>query len=125
MPRQHEDLADFVRRTLKETGLSTRAVQDRARRKGLKITSGYVSRIVSRTVTNLTVNSLKALAAGLGVSEREVFATVLREPPSPEFYESDFATLYSKYKELSEADKKETRVLIKAIDREIEHRLKD
>jgi transcriptional regulator with XRE-family HTH domain len=123
--KQREGLADFVRRILKETGLTTSDVEQRAKRKGKRINSGYVSRVVSRTATNLTIEKLKALAAGLGVREEEVFNRVLEKPleSDPEYQESDFAFLFSKYKDLSESDKRELRTLIQAISREIEWRL--
>jgi transcriptional regulator with XRE-family HTH domain len=123
--RQREDLADFVRRTLKEKRLSTRDVEERAKRKGMRITHGYVSRIISHSATNLTVDKLKALAAGLGIREKEVFDRVSNEPleSEPDYHESDFAHLFSKYKNLKDEDKKELRTLIKTIDREIEWRL--
>ena len=122
--RTKEDLADFVRRTLNEKRLTTRDVEQRAKRKGKRITHGYVSRIVSRTATNLTVDRLKALAVGMGVREKEVFDRVTGEPIENDFDESDFALLHAKYKELSDEDKKEVRTLVRAIDREIEWRLK-
>jgi len=125
MAKKKEDLAEYVRRILREKPLTTRDVQDRAKRKGKRITHSYVSRIISRTVTNLTVDKLKALAAGLGVREKEVFERLFNEQieTDPEYQESDFAILFAKYKDLSEGDKKEVRTLIKTIDREIEWRL--
>lgn len=123
--KQKEDLADFVRRVLKEKNLTTRDVEQRAKRKGKQINNGYVSRIVSRTATNLTVDKLKALAFGLGVQEKEIFDHVLSDPleSNSDFQVSDFALLFDKYEDLPEADKKEVRVLIKAIEYEIERRL--
>jgi len=123
--KQKEDLADFVRRVLKEKGLTTRDVEQRAKRKGKQINNGHVSRIVSRTATNLTVDKLKALAFGLGVREKEIFDHVLSDPleSNSDFQVSDFALLFDKYEDLPEGDKKEVQVLIKAIEYEIERRL--
>jgi transcriptional regulator with XRE-family HTH domain len=125
MAKKKEDLADYVRRMLKEKSLTTRQVEDRAKRKGKRIAHSYISRIISRTATNLSVDKLKALAAGLGVREKEVFERLYNEPleTEPDYQESDFAMLFSKYDQLSEQDKKEVRTLIKTIDRELEWRL--
>jgi transcriptional regulator with XRE-family HTH domain len=123
--KQKEDLADFVRRILKDKNLTTRDVEERARRKGKSINNGYVSRIVSRTATNLTVDRLKALALGLGVRQKDIFDRVLDEPleSEAEYQGSDFALLFSKYQDLTDEHKKEVRMLIKAIERDIEWRL--
>jgi transcriptional regulator with XRE-family HTH domain len=70
---QIEDLADYVRRTINEKDLTLRQVEERS---GGAITHGYVSKILSRAVTNLSVDKLKALAKGLGMPEEEVFAVI-------------------------------------------------
>lgn len=123
--KRKEELPDFIRRLLKEKGLSTRDVEERAKRKGKKITHGYISRIVSRTVTNPSVDKLKALAAGLGVREKEIFDYLHNDPleNNAAYQESGFAFLYEKYKDLTDKDKMELSIFITIIDHEIERRL--
>lgn len=78
---QTEDLADYVRRIINERDLTLRQIEERS---GGAITHGYVSKILSRAVTNLSVDKLKALAKGLGIPGEEVFAVVRGETTSGE-----------------------------------------
>lgn len=78
---QTEDLADYVRRIINEKELTLRQVEERS---GGAITHGYVSKILSRAVTNLSVDKLKALAKGLGIPEEELFAVVRGKTTSGE-----------------------------------------
>jgi transcriptional regulator with XRE-family HTH domain len=75
-----EDLSGYVRRILREKSLSFRDVQ---RRSGGRITQGYVGAIVNGRYANPSVEKLKALAAGLGESEEEVFRVARGLPPAP------------------------------------------
>ena len=89
-------LAGYVRRTLDAKGMETSEVQERARRLGWEIHQSYVSRIVSGKAGHLTVPKLQALAAGLGVSEDEIFA-IARGIEKPTSYTStEFYVLYER-----------------------------
>jgi transcriptional regulator with XRE-family HTH domain len=116
-----ESLDQYVRRVIKEKGLS---LSDVERRSGGTISDSYVCGIINGNVGSLTIAKLKALAQGLGVPEDEVFAVARGRSPkdNQDFLESTFASLYSKYKDLSEDDKKEVFKLLEVIDREIEWR---
>ena len=111
----------YVRRILKEKGLSLSEVE---RRSGGCISDSYVCGIINGNVGSLTITKLKALAQGLGVPEDELFAVARGRSTkdNQEFQESTFASLYDKYKDLSEEDKKEVYKLIEVLDREIEWR---
>ena len=65
----NEDLSQYVDRVMREKHLSRHDVKLRS---GGEITDSYVSAIVSRSASNLSVEKLKALAAGLRVSEKEI-----------------------------------------------------
>jgi transcriptional regulator with XRE-family HTH domain len=72
--RRHvEDLADFVKRMRHEKDLSQRDVELKS---GGEISKGYIGQIENRDVLgdSVTPQKLKALAAGLSVSEDEIFA---------------------------------------------------
>ena len=70
MPKSHKGaLSQYVRRIMLERNLSRRDVKLRS---GGQITDSYVSGIVNGTATNLSIEKLKALAQGLGVTEREL-----------------------------------------------------
>jgi transcriptional regulator with XRE-family HTH domain len=75
-----EDLSGYVRGILSQKRLSFRDVQ---RRSGGRITQGYVGAIVNGRYANPSVEKLKALAAGLGESEEEVFRVARGLPPAP------------------------------------------
>lgn len=116
-----ETLDIYVRRILKEKGLS---LSDVERRAGGGISDSYICGIVNGHFGSLTVVKLKSLAHGLGVPEDEIFAVARGIPiqDSSEYMESEFASLFSKFKALSEKDKKEVASLLEMIDREIERR---
>lgn len=70
----NEELADYVRRIRADRGLSLNDVANKARQKGKQISSGYVSQIENRYIVSVTTVKLQALAAGLDISEEEVFS---------------------------------------------------
>ncbi|HKY03595.1 MAG TPA: helix-turn-helix domain-containing protein [Blastocatellia bacterium] len=65
-----EDLSHFVKRVMRLKGLTLRDVEVRARG---RITDGYISGIISGTAKNPSVEKIKALAEGLGVTPDELF----------------------------------------------------
>jgi transcriptional regulator with XRE-family HTH domain len=72
MPKaDKETLAQYVTRIIKEKKFTHQEVRKLA---GGKITDGYVRGIMTGKARNPSVDKLKALARGLGVSEDEVFS---------------------------------------------------
>ena len=72
-----ENLAQYVKRVVKQKGLKLREIEEKS---GGEITNGYISSIMSGNVTNLTVEKIAALAVGMGVDGREIFAAAYGEP---------------------------------------------
>ena len=70
MPNSRETLAEYVCRVFKKRGLKHHEVREMS---GGKITDGYVRGIMTGKAKNPSVDKLKALARGLGVSEDEIF----------------------------------------------------
>lgn len=68
---KQEDLSDFVRRMLEETGLSESEVAEKSN-KG--ISQGYINDIKNKRVlgSGVSIKKLQALAKGFGVSEQLV-----------------------------------------------------
>ncbi|HEX5736025.1 MAG TPA: helix-turn-helix domain-containing protein [Blastocatellia bacterium] len=64
------DLSKYVRRVMKQKGLTQRDVELRSEG---KITDGYVADILSGAAKNPSIEKLKALARGLGVDLHELF----------------------------------------------------
>lgn len=116
-----ETLEQYVKRVLREKGLT---LSDVERRAGGTISDSYVAGITNGNVRNLTLDKLKALARGLGVTEDKIIAVAsgLASLAEDGFHQSDFASLFKKYKYLSEQDKKEVQVLLQVLDNEIERR---
>ena len=75
-----DSLSHFVRRAMRQKGLSIRDVQDRAGGPH-KIAASYISRIINAKVTNLSVDKLLILADGLGVDPFELFAAASARLP--------------------------------------------
>lgn len=120
---QIEDLADYIRRIINEKDLTLREIEERS---GGAITHGYISKILSRAVTNLSVEKLQALAKGLGISEEVVFAVARGKAldGDPEFEKSEIAALFYDYKDLTEEDQKDLRVIWEMLGVEIKRRKK-
>ncbi|HEX7998580.1 MAG TPA: helix-turn-helix transcriptional regulator [Pyrinomonadaceae bacterium] len=118
---KQESLDRYVRRVLKEKGLSYAEVE--ARSEGA-ISDSYIGNIVTGSVGSVTVAKLKALARGLDVSEDEIFAIARGHSPADlrEFQKSRFATLFDKYKRLHADDQQEMLILLEAVEHEIERR---
>jgi transcriptional regulator with XRE-family HTH domain len=70
---ENETLADFVLRVRNEKGLSLEDVSERA---GGLIGKSHINRIETGASPNPSPQKLQALAAGLGVSEEELFTLV-------------------------------------------------
>jgi|SRR6185369_6475960 len=81
-----ESLAQYVTRVIKEKDLTHDEVKHLS---SGRITDGYVRGIITGKATNLSVDKLRALALGLGVSEDEIFRVARGLPPVPEGKELD------------------------------------
>ena len=80
MPKKDlETLAQFVTRIIKEKELTHQEVRKLA---SGKITDGYVRGLMTGKARNPSVDKLKALARGLGVSEDEIFRVARGLPPN-------------------------------------------
>src|SRR5215467_10651430 len=119
---RHEGLDRYVRRILKEKELT---LSDVERRADGNISDSYVAGNTAGAIRNLTIDKLKALARGLGVAESQILAVAsgIPLPENGDLYESGFARLFHKYKELSEEDKREVDAILEMVSREIERRL--
>ena len=119
-----ESLSEFIRRIISEENLSQRQMVERAVRRGFRITQSYISQIMSGTATNVTIEKLQALAAGLNRPEEELF-DVARGGKIEDrvLLDATISSLLVKFRQLSDQDRSEITILLKALDREIEDRL--
>lgn len=63
----------YVRRTLKESGVSFHEAAERARTRGHRLSVSYLSSLANGMKSNPSVLTVQALAAGLGRPETEIF----------------------------------------------------
>jgi transcriptional regulator with XRE-family HTH domain len=124
--KNKETPQEYVNRVLAETGLSHVQVSARAQKLGYKLSAGYVHNIARGTADNPSIQLMQALAAGLGRPEDEVDAVFRGRPITEElkYKNSYFARLWGEFKELSDADQKELRIVLDNQQREIQRRLK-
>jgi transcriptional regulator with XRE-family HTH domain len=123
MPRP-ESPQEYVNRIMQEQGFTHRKVAERAKALGHKLSGGYVHNIASGDIDNPTVKLIKALAAGLGRPDDEVFAKFRGQTPteSGEYKESLFAALWAEYQNLPAKEQRELRTAIDMLQREIQRR---
>ena len=79
--RDLETLAQYVTRIIKEKGLRHHEV---GKLSGGRITDGYVRGLMTGKARNPSVDKLKALGLGLGVSEDEIFRVARGLEPPPD-----------------------------------------
>ena len=116
-----ETLAEYIFRVMREENLSYSDLVRRAEKKGFKITQSYLSKIVNEAAGDVSVGKLKAIAAGLGRREQEVFAVASgTQLEKDEVEDAMFNALAFGYKKLTDKDKERIAVLLKALEREIE-----
>ena len=116
-----EDLADYVRRVMKEKELTHRQVETQSKRDGSQgIAHSYISKIISRSVSNLSTEKLKALAKGLQVSEDEVFARARGQKPDPIAESNKLLEAAHKFDALPELKRPAVEPLIDILNRELD-----
>jgi len=106
MAERQETLADYVRRVIKEKGLNYRLV---SRQSGGQISHTTVGDIVSGAQKGITVETLQALARGLGVDEDEIFEVARGKTPQDEegYARSLFYKAWIHYQETDDEDEKQ------------------
>lgn len=118
-------LSEYVRQVMREENISQRHLVERAERRGFKITQSYISQIISGAASNVTIEKLQALAAALNRPEEELFDIARGGKTDPRVLSDAVVTsLLAKFSRLPEEDKNEMTILLKALDREIEDRLR-
>jgi transcriptional regulator with XRE-family HTH domain len=73
-----ETLSEFLKRVMKQKGLTLRDVEGKC---GKKITNSYISRVINGKGKNLTLETIVALASGFGVDPHDIFAAAYGKPP--------------------------------------------
>ena len=118
-------LSEYVRQVMSEENISQRHLVERAERRGFKITQSYISQIISGAASNVTIEKLQALAAALNRPEEELFDIARGGKTDPRVLsDAVISSLLVKFSNLPEQDKNEMTILLKALDREIEDRLR-
>ena len=100
MIKGSETLAEYVRRTRLERGLSCMDVQQRSARAGKKIVASYVNRIENGIAGRVSNDRLLALAHGLGVPEEELLDVARGVKPKSKG-DAEEVRLVARFRELS------------------------
>jgi transcriptional regulator with XRE-family HTH domain len=72
------NLGKYLQLLLDQSGLNATDIERRCHK---KITNSYIGRITRGEVTNLTVETIVALAEGFGVDPHELFSIACGKPP--------------------------------------------
>src|SRR5438477_1560251 len=116
---------DYVRRVIAEKGLSHVKVAQRAKKLGGGLSPGYVNSIIQGQVKSPNIDMIYSLSLGLGEPVEDLLAIYLGRivPSDTGFKKSAAFALYQECERLeSETDKKEVRVLIDVVKRDIQRR---
>ena len=101
---RHEPLSDYVRRIISEKKLNYREV---ARRSGGEISHSTVGDIINNPTKDVQIETLRALAKGLGEPESEVVSHARGEKlDDDDFRQSILHMLHEKAKTASREDKR-------------------
>jgi transcriptional regulator with XRE-family HTH domain len=121
---QTETPSDYVRRIIAEKGLSHVKVAQRAKALGGELSPGYVNSIIQGHVKSPSVDMVYNLSLGLGEPVEDLLAIYLGQilPEDSMFKRSAFVTLYNECEHLSDSDKRDVRVLLDALKRDIQRR---
>lgn len=74
-----ETLAEYVTRIRRQKGLSLRQIEGNCEK---KLTASYIGRIAKGKYQNLSMETVSALAEGLGVDLQEIFIVAYGKQPS-------------------------------------------
>lgn len=110
-----EPLALFVKRIRQEKKMSLADVERNSRRTGPGISNGYVSQIENGLMTNPSIDALRGLAQGLGISEDLIFA--IARGKSPEDPDVVHARLIGMYEDIPPQCQKDVMDLLEVLQR--------
>ncbi|MCP9496713.1 MAG: helix-turn-helix transcriptional regulator [Pyrinomonadaceae bacterium MAG19_C2-C3] len=96
-----------------------------AERSGGLIAQSYFFKIENGLVKNVSIEKLRAIARGLGISEEELLRVARGKPKSvdEDLESSEFALLYSKHTRLTAQQKRDFKKVIEMVDRELDREL--
>ena len=117
---EQEKISDYVRRVIRDKGLSYRQV---AQNSGGAISHATVSDIINERNRNLSTATLVGIAKGLGVPEEEIFAVARGKAlDTEEAFTGEFALLFKGFHDLSPEDQAEMRAMVRMLATEVERR---
>lgn len=121
---QTADPSDYVRRIIAEKGLSHVKVAQRAKALGGDLSPGYVNSIIQGHVKSPGIDMLYNLSLGLGEPVEDLIAIYLGQilPDDSMFSKSAFAQLHNECEQLPESEKREVKVLLDTIKRDVQRR---
>jgi len=127
---KREKLADYVRRKIKEKGLTYRDFENLASGITTKSTLG---RVLNDGLENVSMKVIVGIAKALNEPMDEVFRVAVAPFASPSQFsnslfhpeeDKELVVLFYKYNQMTEEDKAEMKMLLEVVDAEIERRRK-
>ena len=122
---QQEMVSAYVRRLAVKKRLTHVKIAKMAQKKGHDLAASTVNAIIQGTVKSSRVDTLQAIAAGLGEPEEDIISLARGIPTteSPDFKESQFAALFKDYQALDEAARAQIEPFIKLLAEQIQQRI--
>jgi len=94
-----------------------------AERSGGLIAQSYFFKIENGLVKNVSIEKLRAIARGLGVSEEEVLGAARGKPlDEAQAFDSEVRVLFKGFEELPDSDKRELLASVRMLGSEVQRR---
>lgn len=115
----------YIRRVMNENGLTFNQVAERATKSGHRLGTVTVQQMVSGSIANPGIYTVKALARGLARPEEEVFAAFGVGVERQALTDSDLEAIRSNYACLPSEKRRQLKPVIKMLSREIQYLLRE
>jgi hypothetical protein len=119
-----ETFSSYLKFWLDERGINPRQVEELAGRKNAQVSGSKVSSAINGLAADHRMRTLEAISLAIGRPPEEVYLAALGyDPPLselPEFKESDFAYMWSVYRQLPNGEKKIYKRFVQMLANEIE-----
>lgn len=121
---ERENLADYLRRVIKEKNLTYRQVAERS---GGRISHAAISDIISGKTKEIKSGTISTLAKGLGVPEEEIFAVIRGKSPTdnPDFKKWKFAALFDEAEQLTPEQMAKFEIIMEMARREVQRMIQE
>lgn len=117
--RRDRSLAEYLRRVMEEERLTVHDVEHRSQKRGIKLSRSSVGLMLQDGIKNPGIETLKALAIGLGRPPLEVFRAAGVDAGEEQLEKSRFAEMAKNYASLPPKEKRALEAFITALEHAI------